>query len=139
MYFTEPTLLLLRSPRMNFSFAPEFEKELKQLSKRWRSLPDDIEYAKPRIGKLYTGDSLYEMYEFRNAFFNGKRATILNKIGEDVEVVKMRLDVESLGSSDKVRIIFVAIRSNDEIKFIELFAKNEKSREDQKRIKKYLE
>jgi predicted nuclease with TOPRIM domain len=123
---------------MNFSSAPEFEKELKQLSKKWRSLPDDIEYVKPRIEKLYKGDSLYEMYEFRNAFFNGKRATVLNKINDDVEVVKMRLDVESLGSSDKVRIIFIAIYSKDEIKFIEIYPKNEKSREDQQRIKRYL-
>lgn len=123
---------------MNFSFAPEFEKELKTLAKKWRSLKDDIEHAKPRIELLYHAGSLYELFEYRNAFLNNKRATILTSIEEDIEVIKMRLDVEALGSNDKVRLVFIAAKSTDEIRFIELFAKNEKDREDQKRINKYL-
>lgn len=55
-----------------------------------------------------------------------------------VEVIKMRLDVQSLGASDKARLIFVAVRDKQSITFIELYAKNEKAREDTTRIKKHL-
>jgi hypothetical protein len=124
---------------MNYSFSPEFKKELKSFSKKWRSLGDDIEYAKPRIELLYHGESAVAVEEYRKAFFNNRRATVITKFDDGREIVKMRLDVESLGSSDKVRVVFIAIRDDDEIKFIELFAKNEKQqREDQKRINKYL-
>ena len=122
---------------MNFEYAPEFEKELTKLAKKWRSLPSDVEYVKPRIEGLYVGEDSQELADFRNAFFNGKRATILQSVG-DAEVVKMRLDVEALGTSDKVRIIFIAVITTQAVTFVELFAKNEKNREDAQRIKRYL-
>ncbi|MEI7918518.1 MAG: hypothetical protein WCH58_03985 [Candidatus Saccharibacteria bacterium] len=122
---------------MIFDFADEFSKDLKRLRKKWRSLPNDIEYVKPRIVSLYTQRSDIDLNQYRADFFSTKTATILSSSG-DTEVVKMRLDVESLGSNNKVRIVFIAIRNKDEIKFIEIYAKNEKSREDQQRIKRYL-
>jgi len=122
---------------MNFRYAPEFEKDLKKLSKKWGSLSKDIEYVKPRIEALYVGGKAEELAEIRNAFFNGKRAVILQTLGNK-EVVKMRLDVESLGTSDKVRVIFIATITTQTITFIELYAKNEKTREDMQRIKRYL-
>lgn len=122
---------------MRFSATPEFDKELKKLAKKWRSLPDDIEYVKPHIEGLYAGENAQELTDFRNAFFNGRRATILQTAG-DAEVVKMRLDVESLGTNDKVRMVFIAIVTAQTVTFVELFAKNDKSREDIGRIKRYL-
>lgn len=50
----------------------------------------------------------------------------------------MRLDVAAVGRSGKVRIIFVAVKTEAAITFIEMYAKNQKEREDTKRIKKYL-
>lgn len=123
---------------MNFEQVPEFQKDLKKLQKKWRSLPSDIKYTEPRIEALYTGDSEQELAEFRAAFFNGKRATILQALDDGREVIKMRLDVESLASNDKVRVIFIAVRLDKTIRLVELYAKNEKSREDWGRIKKYL-
>ncbi len=78
---------------------------------------------------LYVEQSGVDITTTRNAFFNGKRATILQKT-PGAEVVKMRLDVMSLGRSDKIRIVFVAIKTDNEILFVELYAKNEKPRED---------
>ncbi len=122
---------------MNFEYSSEFAKELKKLAKKWRSLPLDIEVVQPFISELYTSGDNQELADFRSAFFNGKRATILQTTS-DAEVVKMRLDVESLGTNDKVRIIFVAVITTQTVTFIELFAKNEKNREDVQRIKRYL-
>lgn len=122
---------------MNFDFADEFTKDIKRLKKKWRSLPDDIEYIKPRIESLYKERSDIDLNKYRADFFATKTATILYSYS-NMEVIKMRLDVESLGSNSKVRIVFVAIRNDNTIKFIELYAKNEKAREDQSRIKRYI-
>ena len=123
---------------MNFSEAPEFQKDVKSLSKKWRSIPTDIEAAKRYVLPLYVemaADVLIE--EYRRGFFTGKNATVLSA-GEGYEVVKMRLDVADLGRNDKVRIIFIALKTESGIHFIELYSKSDKEREDSKRIQKYL-
>jgi mRNA-degrading endonuclease RelE of RelBE toxin-antitoxin system len=122
---------------MNFEQTPEFQKDLKRLSKKWRSLPDDIKAAQRDILPLYIEQEGVDIVRLREAFFGGYKAAILTTT-DSVEVVKMRLDVADLGRNDKVRIIFVAVKSHECITFIELYAKNEKSREDQARIKRYL-
>lgn len=123
---------------MNFSETPEFKKDVKRLSKKWRSIPMDIEAVKPYILPLYTHQTdEVTANEYRRAFFAGKIAAILHT-QEGVEVVKMRLDVADLGRSDKVRIIFIAVKTNDTIRFVELYAKNEKSREDSSRYRSYI-
>ena len=122
---------------MNFEFVPEFEKDIKRLTKKWRSIPSDIEAAKQYIVPLYVqlSDDV-DIDQYRQEFFARKRAAILPSRGGG-EVVKMRLDVESLSTNSKVRVIFVAAVSDNSVKFIELYAKNEKDREDKSRIKKY--
>lgn len=123
---------------MNFEFTAEFEKDLKRLAKKWRSIPKDVEVSKQYILPLYEqGSDDIEISVYRQKFFNGKSAAIL-QAGEQYEVIKMRLDVESIGRADKVRIIFVTIKIDATIRFIELYAKSDKDREDTKRIRKYL-
>ena len=123
---------------MNFSETPEFKKEVKHFAKKWHSIPDDINAVQQYILPLYVQmDAGVDIGQYRQKFFNGKTATILYS-NTDTEVVKMRLDVIDLGRNDKVRLVFIAIRNKDEILLTEIYAKNEKSREDQKRIKKYL-
>ncbi|MDR1797691.1 MAG: hypothetical protein LBR44_09720 [Clostridiales Family XIII bacterium] len=122
---------------MNFEFAPEFEKEVKALGKRWRSLPKDIENVKPFIESLYTEQEGVSLEEHRTAFFNNKRATILHRT-DCGEAVKMRLDCVSLGQKDIVRLIFVFIKEGDTVTFVELFSKQDKPREDERRLGRYL-
>lgn len=123
---------------MNFEQVPEFQKDLKRLTKKWRSLPEDISAVQRDIIPLYIEQDGIDIGAIRKGVFNGKRATILKIVNEEIEVVKMRLDVQAIGKSDKVRIVFIAVRTQNTITFIELYAKNEKSREDQARIAKYL-
>ncbi len=118
---------------MNFEQTPEFAKDLKRLSKKWRSLPSDIEYVKPRIESLYTPREDIDLEQYRSDFFGGKGATILQS-AEGYEVVKMRLDVAALSTNNKVRLVFVAVVTENKVVFIELYAKSEKDREDAKRI-----
>jgi hypothetical protein len=123
---------------MNFNETPEFTKDVKRLAKKWRSLPDDIKAVKQYIRPLYEklADDV-EVAEYRREFFAAKTATVLHA-NDSVEVIKMRLDVASLGRSDKVRVIFIALRMDSTITFIELYAKNDKPREDKARYLRYI-
>lgn len=123
---------------MIFDEAPEFRKDVKRLGKRWRSIPSDIEAAKPYLLPLYEirADDV-EVAVYRSDFFSGKRAAIL-KTTENAEVIKMRLDVADLGRNDKVRVVFVAVKTEGKIYFVELYAKNDKEREDPKRYREFL-
>lgn len=109
----------------------------KKLSKKWRSLATDIKAAEKDIVPLYIKQEGVDIGRLREEFFGGFKATILTTTAES-EVIKMRLDVADLGRNGKVRIIFIAIKIDATIRFIELYAKNDKNREDTKRIRKYL-
>ena len=119
---------------MNFEQTPEFQKDLKRLTKKWRSLPDDIEAAQRDLTPLYVEQEGVDIKRLRETFFNGKRATIL-QTAAGCEVVKMRLDVAALASNSKVRLVFIAVANTQCITFIELYAKNDKDREDAVRIR----
>ena len=133
--------LVCESTRMNYSTSSEFDRELKTLSKKWRSLPNDFKPVKKSLPLLYTiqPDETDENLRMRrDQFFNNKRATILHTTKDGIEIVKMRLDCASLGNKDMLRLVFVYIMQGDTITFIELYSKHDKQREDQVRIKKYL-
>lgn len=122
---------------MNFKQTLEFQKDLKRLGKKWHSLPMDIAAAQLGLVPLYIPQEGIDITVLRQAFFGSKRAAILH-LTEELEVVKMRLDVADLGTKDKVRLIFVAVKHENLITFVELYAKNEKDREDPKRYKLYI-
>lgn len=118
---------------MNFDQTSEFQKELKKLAKKWPSLSEDLNKFEEVLPYLYTAGTVEH---FREVFFGNKKATVLQTLSDRKEVVKARLDCQSLGNKDLLRLTY--IRSDDKILFVELFAKNQKSREDSARIKAYL-
>ena len=120
---------------MNFSESPEFKKDTKALGKTVRTLQSDIKRVYARIEPLYVPVEDVDIQTYRGLFFDGKRATILRKT-ETHEVIKMRLDTDTRTMSGKLRLVFIAVVSSGTVTFIELYAK---SREDQQRIKKYLQ
>lgn len=125
---------------MNFSTTAEFDSELKKLSKKWRSLKTDfgpIYKTLPLLYSLQGGEKDDDLQFRRDGFLNNKRATIL-RTDNVAEVVKVRLDCASLGGKDILRLVFVYIKNVETITFVELYSKNDKQREDQSRIKKYI-
>jgi len=115
---------------MNFDQTPEFAKELKAFAKKYRSLTGDLEKFQVLISSSEELERLH--------FFEGNAATKLN-VGEGYEVVKARLDCASLGNKQMLRIIYIHKTEIHSVLFVELYAKNVKSREDDKRIKNYLD
>jgi len=105
-----------------FSCLPEFDKELKRLSKKYPSLINDIEDIKPVLLASPTGI--------------GKNFTIIN-ITKGVKIVKVRVQCESLRSR-AIRLIYACHEEKIEFIFIELYFKGEKANEDKNRVSQYL-
>jgi hypothetical protein len=105
--------------------------EFKQLSKKYKSLSNDLLVFEKVI------KTVHDDVETKELFFNGKRATVLQKAA-NYEVIKARLDCKSISKSSPLRITIVIIFSNNEAHYLEIFTKAGKEREDDKRIKQFL-
>lgn len=102
---------------------PEFEKELKKLSKKYPTLTSDIEDLKPILLETRTGI--------------GKNFTIISSSPE-VDIVKVRILCESLRSRT-IRLIYASHKDKIEFMYIELYFKGDKENEDRGRIEDYLQ
>jgi hypothetical protein len=114
---------------MSCERVPEFSKELKLFTKKYRSLPQDLELFE----KIIINNDELE----RIQFFQGNTATKLVDTNE-VVVVKARLDCKSLGNKQILRVIYVYYPHLGTFLLVELFSKNDKPREDIIRYRRYL-
>jgi mRNA-degrading endonuclease RelE of RelBE toxin-antitoxin system len=105
-----------------FSALPEFEKELKKLSKKYPTLPSDIEDIKPVLLDCPTGI--------------GKNFTIV-KIDRDITIVKVRVHCESLRSRT-IRLMYAYHKNTIKFMYIEVYFKGEKENENRGRVEEYL-
>jgi len=101
---------------------PEFEKELKKLSKKYPTLIHDIEDIKPVL--------------LSNATGIGKNFTIIGT-SEEATIVKVRIHCESLRART-IRLIYAHRKDSIEFMYIELYFKGDKENEDRERIAQYL-
>ena len=101
---------------------PEFEKELKKLSKKYPSLVSDIEDIKSVLLTSPTGI--------------GKNFTII-KTTEEIKIVKVHIHCESLRARI-MRLIYAYHKNKIEFMYIEVYFKGDKVNEDRERIEEYL-
>jgi len=107
---------------MNFDETSEFSKDFKRLTKKYKSLADDLVEFKKVVSKFPLGV--------------GKHfAVIIER--ETIKVVKGRLFCRCLRGSS-LRIIYSYCESKNRIVFIQLYFKGDKESEDRKRIKNHL-
>lgn len=114
---------------LEFVMLPEFDRELKKLRKKYKTLDDDLENFKKilkaslpappgtfRIANLGKGvdDPIYKVKHFRCRALKGK------------------------GNRSGIRVIYAYEESIDKITFIEIYHKNMKENEDRERILKYF-
>lgn len=102
---------------------PEFERELKKLSKKYPTLISDIEDVKQVILTVPTGI--------------GKNFTII-AIDGDVTIVKVRVHCESLRSRS-MRLIYSYHQGTFNFLYIEIYFKGDKENENRERIAEYLQ
>ena len=107
---------------MNFNEAPLFSKELKRLSRKYKSLPKDLEEFKQVIAVVPLGTS--------------KHFNVLADNDQCV-IVKARLFCRYLKGSS-LRIVYAYKEEHALIEFIEIYFKGDKENEDRNRIVEYL-
>jgi mRNA-degrading endonuclease RelE of RelBE toxin-antitoxin system len=107
---------------IHFDKLPEFQKELNRLTKKYRSLPEDLQEFINVISAVPLG--------------NKKHFNIIRQAGV-LRIIKARLFCRYLKGSS-LRIIYAYSEQNRRIEFIELYHKGDKENEDSARIEKYL-
>lgn len=108
---------------MNFRITAKFQAELKRLTKKYRSLPEDIEEFERIVSTIPLG--------------NSRHFAILHR-EENLYIIKARLFCRYLKGSSYLRIVYAYYEKKATIELIELYFKGEREREDQQRIEEYL-
>ena len=112
---------------MKYEYLAEFEKDLKRLSKRFRSLSEDLETLK-KILAIYPSASPPNSFSVSN----------LNALHEIIKVKKFACKVlKGSGGNTGIRIIYAFHKEEQKVVFIEMYFKGDKVNEDRSRILKY--
>lgn len=125
---------MMMNTKIKYINSNEFEKELKQLSKKYKSIYDDFFAFKLFLKNIIENWQNIESFNIVQ----------INWLWKDIilPVYKVRkFTCQSLKSDKKIRLIFTYDKNSGEIQFIEfleIYAKADKAVEDRERIKKYL-
>lgn len=106
----------------NSNQLPEFEKEFKNLFKKYRSLEEDFKK--------------FERYIFENPTGEGNNFAILHS-QDNIKIVKARLACKSL-KKRSLRVIYSYHEDKLTFIYIEIYFKGDRENEDRERIKMYL-
>ena len=114
---------------MTFEELAEFKKDLKKLSRKYRTLNDDFDIVK-KVLKVYPGER--PPFSFR-----------IEGLGIQDCVIKVKKiaskSFKGKGVNSGFRIIYAHFEIEQRIVFIEIYHKADKEIEDRERIKKYFQ
>jgi mRNA-degrading endonuclease RelE of RelBE toxin-antitoxin system len=126
--------------QINYKIRREFEKDFKRLSKKFRSLEEDFEFAKiASIEPYHVGilDNGVRVKKDINAIF-----LISNFCTEELKICKLKKfackSLKGRGVKSGIRIIYAYYVLTNTVDFIEMYFKGESENEDRERIKQYL-
>ncbi len=110
---------------------PEFRKEFKALSKRFKSLPEDFETFKKS-----------QLKAFHKLRVDNKGTVRISNIGIDYPIIyKVKKfacrALKGRGANSGIRVIYAYYPDNDIIEFIEIYFKGDKESENRSRILRY--
>jgi mRNA-degrading endonuclease RelE of RelBE toxin-antitoxin system len=109
---------------MTFEELVEFEKDLKILSKKFRTLKDDLEVVK----------SVLELMPLERPPFSFR----IDNLGLETCIIKVKKiacrSLKGRGVNSGFRLVYAHFRHEQKIVFIELFHKSDKENEDRNRI-----
>lgn len=112
---------------------PEFERDLKKLSKRYHSLEEDLELFISKQLRLY----------HKLGMDNGGIVRIANLGIERPKIFKARKfacrSLKGKGAMSGMRVIYAYFEAEDAVEFIELYYKGDKGNEDTVRILKHYQ
>lgn len=109
-----------------------FQKDLKRLLKKYRTLEDDLETAKRDAIELYHLKQIDNQSIF----------TIQGFCTEKIQICKIKKfackALKGRGSKSGIRVIYAFYCQSCKVDFIEIYFKGEKENEDRERIRAYL-
>ena len=109
---------------MNFNQLPEFDKDLKALLKRYRTLNDDLFEVKTILKKR---PDEHPPFSFR-----------IDNLALETCIIKVKKiackSLKGIGVNSGLRLIYAYFPNEQKITFVELYHKNDKDIEDKKRI-----
>jgi len=112
---------------------PEFEKDLKKLLKRFRTLEDDL--------KIFIDKELYLYHKLK---IDNRGVFLLTDLPIGVpKIYKAKKftcrSLKGKGVFSGIRVIYAYFQESDKIVLIEIYYKGDKANEDRARIKNYLD
>jgi len=118
--------------KIEYSRTGSFQKDLKHLLKRYRTLEEDLETAKHNAIELYHLKGINNQSVF----------PIQGFCTETIQICKIRKfackALKGRGSKSGIRIIYAFHCQSYKVEFIEIYFKGDKKNEDRDKIKKYL-
>lgn len=112
---------------MKFENILEFEKDIKHLLKRFKTLNDDIDVLK----KVLTV----------SPHASPSTSYLITRTNSNVEIIKIKKfscrALKGKGANSGIRMIYAFHNEEDKIVFIEIYFKEDKENEDRERIKRY--
>lgn len=110
---------------------PEFENDLKKLSKRFHSLEEDLQVFEERQLKLY-----HKLHKDNGGIFP------ISSLGIDYpKIFKTRKfackSLKGKGAMSGIRVIYAYYEDKDVMEYIEIYYKGNKENEDKTRISRY--
>jgi mRNA-degrading endonuclease RelE of RelBE toxin-antitoxin system len=117
---------------MNYESTPEFNKDLKKLLKKFRTLEDDIEIAKINAIELYHEREINNLSVFQVSGYGTYVVKIFKLKKFSCKALKGR------GVQSGIRIIYAFHPQKQLVEFIEIYYKADQTNEDEQRIKDYL-
>lgn len=118
--------------KINYKNTKEFQKDLKELLKKFSSLNEDIETAKTFAIELFHLQKINKQTIF----------PIPNFCSEKIIICKLKKfackSLKGRGIKSGIRIIYAFHIETEIVDFIEIYFKGEKEIEDKERIKEYL-
>jgi hypothetical protein len=119
-----------RKPFKEIIRLPEFERDLKRLAKKFRTIEDDLD--------IFVETELYLFHKLKldnNGIFRITGLSI-----EDPEIYKAKKfacrSLKGKGVHSGIRVIYAYFRDKDRIELIEIYYKGDKENEDKERIQK---
>jgi mRNA-degrading endonuclease RelE of RelBE toxin-antitoxin system len=113
---------------MNFETLPDYDKDLKRLLKKYRTLVTDLEVVKKVLKLKPDGNPPFSFP--------------INNLGIKNCVVKVKKiasnSFKGKGVNSGLRLIYAYFEDEQKIVFVELYHKNEKENEDRDRILEYF-
>lgn len=109
---------------MIFAELDEFNKDLKKLMRKYRSLEQDIEVRKAVLDQDPTGPT--------------NHTNQISGLKIKSKIYKTRLMCRSIKKSDNIRLIYCHNEEESKITFIEVYFKGDKEMEDRERIFRYF-